>query len=401
MRYSFYINSKSALDKLRILFKRIRDTEDRHIIDNINELYIDSKLLFSNLDDEKVFVNIYKIDKNISIIPNSQLLYYQFPEDELIEDDRTDQLQQKIDYLNNFYEENEDNEDIYYNYSESSFLKYTSFYDEIIEKINTDRSSSRSSILRFLDIELPQRIHLTNKIAPFIFLDNTPRHNIQNFDTYFETYDNLDENFDTFLLYSPLSYIRNFTTFHNQQVLSNFEKIILWLPDFNEISASIEQIRDLRNLLRNLYDINNNISFLFGGMMIGEYFSDFIEEVICRKDIYPGYRIIPTRETFGRRKKNLFFPQYGRTAKLETIASPPYIQMFECDCLSCSDFQEAGIFNKAECLERLDHSDTRKYYHNFHSFILKLESNENIEQNPNLELGNVKLGQKWRNALNE
>lgn len=77
MKYSFYINSKSALDKLRILFKRIRNTEDSQLINNTSELYIDSKLLFSNINDEKVFVNIYKIEKNISIIPHSQLQYYQ------------------------------------------------------------------------------------------------------------------------------------------------------------------------------------------------------------------------------------------------------------------------------------------------------------------------------------
>ncbi|MFW9972060.1 MAG: hypothetical protein ACFFDF_17860 [Candidatus Odinarchaeota archaeon] len=401
MRYSFYINSKSALDKLRILFKRIRNSEDNQIIDNINELYIDSNLLFSNLNDDKVFVNIYKINKNINIIPHSQLLYYQFLEEDFNEDERSDQLQQKINYLNNFYEENEDNEEIYYNYSESSFLKYTSFYDEIIGKINTDKSISRSSILRFLDIELPQRIRLSKKIAPFIFLEAEPHRNIKNFDDYFETFDNLDETFDTFLIYTPLSYLRNFNTFNNKQSLSSFKNIILWLPDFNEISASVDQIKDLRNLLRNMHEINSNLAYLFGGMMIGKYFSDYIKEVICRKDIYPGYRIIPTKETFGRRKKNLFFPQFGRTTKLENIASPPYIQKFECNCLSCSDFHEAGIFNKAECLEGLEHSDTRKYYHNYHSFILKLESNEEIEQYPDLDLDNIKLGQRWRNALNE
>jgi len=401
MKYSFYINSKSALDKLRILFKRIRNTDDSQLINNISELYIDSKLLFSNINDEKVFVNIYKIEKNISIIPHSQLLYYQFSEDEFTEDDPTDQLLQKIDYLNNFYEENEDDEGIYYNFSNNSFSRYLTFYDEIMEKINTDPSISRSSIIRFLDIELPQRIRLSNKISPFVFLEDSQHQNVQNFDDFFETFDNIDGEFNTFLLYSPLEYIKNINSFHNREKLSDFEKIILWLPDFNEISANIDQIRDLKSLLRELYELNNNIIYLFGGMMIGEFFSDYIEEVICRNDIYPGYRIIPTRETFGRRKKNIFFPQFGRTTKLENIASPPYIRMFECNCLSCSDFYERGVFNKRDCLEELERSDTRKYYHNYHSFLLKLDSNEDIEQYPNQLLDNIKLGTKWRNALNE
>lgn len=401
MKYSFYINSKSALDKLRILFKRLRKTNDSQLINNISELYIDSKLLFSNINDAKVFVNIYKIEKNISIIPHSQLLYYQFLEDEFTEDDPTDQLQQKIDYLNKFYEENEDDEGIYYNFSINSFSSYLTFYDEIMEKINTDPSISRSSIIRFLDVELPQRIRLSNKISPFVFLEDSQHQNIQNFDDFFETFDNIDGEFNTFLLYSPLEYIKNINSFHNREKLSDFEKIILWLPDFNEISAKVDQIRDLKSLLRELYELNNNIIYLFGGMMIGEFFSDYIKEVICRKDIYPGYRIIPTRETFGRRKKNLFFPQFGRTTKIENIASPPYIGMFECNCLSCSDFYERGVFNKKDCLEELERSDTRKYYHNYHSFLLKLDSNEDIEQYPNQLLDNIKLGTKWRNALNE
>jgi hypothetical protein len=136
-------------------------------------------------------------------------------------------------------------------------------------------------------------------------------------------------------------------------------------------------------------------------MMVGEYFSEYIEEVICRKDLYPGYNIIPTRGKFGKKKKNLFFPQFGRTTKLENIASPPYIGMFECNCLSCSDFYERGIFNKKECLAELAHSNNRKDYHNYHSFLLKLDSSENIEQYPNQLLDNIKLGTKWRKALNE
>jgi len=401
MKYNFYINSKSALDNLRILFKRLRNMDDKQLINNINELYIDSKLLFSNINDEKVFVNIYKIEKNINIIPHSQLLYYQFSEDEFSEDDPTDQFQQKIDYLKNFYEENEDEEGIYYNFSKNSFSRYSAFYDKIMEKINTDSSISRSSIFKFLDIELPQRIRLSNKISPFVFLGDSQQRNILNFDDFFEIYNNIDEEFNTFLLYSTLDYIKNINSFHNRQKLSDFEKIILWLPDFNEINASIDQIRDLRNVLRELYELNDYIIYLYGGMMIGEYFSEYIEEVICRKDIYPGYNIIPTRGNFGKKKKNLFFPQFGRTTKLENIASPPYIGMFECNCLSCSDFYERGIFNKKECLAELAHSNTRKDYHNYHSFLLKLDSSEKIEQYPNQLLDNIKLGTKWRNALNE
>ena len=285
MKYNFYINSKSALDNLRILFKRLRNMDDKQLINNINELYIDSKLLFSNINDEKVFVNIYKIEKNINIIPHSQLLYYQFSEDEFSEDDPTDQFQQKIDYLKNFYEENEDEEGIYYNFSKNSFSRYSAFYDKIMEKINTDSSISRSSIFKFLDIELPQRIRLSNKISPFVFLGDSQQRNILNFDDFFEIYNNIDEEFNTFLLYSTLDYIKNINSFHNRQKLSDFEKIILWLPDFNEINASIDQIRDLRNVLRELYELNDYIIYLYGGMMIGEYFSEYIEEVICRKDI--------------------------------------------------------------------------------------------------------------------
>ncbi|MHA1336480.1 MAG: hypothetical protein ACTSPW_12140 [Promethearchaeota archaeon] len=400
MKYSFYINSKSALDKLRILFKRIRKT-DSQIIDNISELYIDSKLLFSNINNEKIFANIYKIEKNISIIPHSQLLYSQFSEDEFSEDELTNSFQQKINYLHHFYEENEVNDEIYYRYSDNAFLKYVSFYDEIIKKINTDRSSSESSILKYLNIKLTPKIQLTKKIAPFIFFEKSQQQNIQCFDDFFETFDNLDKHFDTFLLYSTLNYIKKFNTFHNQQALSNFKNIILWLPDFNEIYTTIEQIKELRHFLRDIHRINNNIIFLFGGMMIGKYFSNYIKEIICRKDIYPGYRIIPTRKTFGRRKKNVFFPQFGRTTKLETIASPPYINLFECNCLSCSAFQENGVFNKVKCIENLERSDNRRYYHNYHSFMLKLERNEDIEQYPDIILDNVKLDLKWRNALDE
>jgi len=402
MKYSFYINSKSALDKLRILLKRIGNTDDSHLINSISELYIDSKLLFSNINDEKVFVNIFKIGKNINIIPHSQLLYYQFSEEEFIEDDPTNQLQQKIDYLHNFYEENEDDGEIYYHFSNYSNSRYSTFYNDILEKINTDPSVSRSSLFRFFDIELPQRIQLSKKISPFIFLEDSHHPNVQNFDDFFDTYENIDREFNTFLLYSPLEYIKKINSFHNREKLSDFEKIILWLPDFNEISAKIDEIRDLQSFLRDLYELNDNIIYLYGGMMIGEFFSDYIEEVICRKDIYPGYRIIPTKETFGRRKKNLFFPQFGRTTKLENIAAPPYRGFFECKCLSCLDYyDERGIFNKRDCLEQLEHSDTRKYYHNYHSFLLKLDSNEDIEKYPDQKLDNIKLGSKWRRALNE
>lgn len=401
MKYSFYINSKSALDKLRILFKRIKYSDDKQQINSVNELYIDSKLLFSNIKDDKVFVNIFKIEKNISVIPHGQLLYYNFSENDFNEDDPTNQLQEKIDYLNNFYEENEDKENIYYKYSNDSFLKYSAFYSDVIQKINIDQESSRSSLLKFLKIDPPQRIHLTKKIAPFIFLENSNQQNIQTFDKFFERFDNLDENFDSFLLYSPLSYIKNIDTFYNKNSLSKFKNIILWLPDFNEISASIDEIRDLRIFLRKLYEINNSIIYLFGGMMIGEWFSNSVKEVICRTNIYPGYRIIPTKKTFGRRKKNMFFPQFGRTTKLESIAAPPYIHMFECNCISCSDFHKEGKLKKKKSLESLDHSSSRLSYHNYHSFMIKLEKNEKIEQYPNQVLDKIKLGKKWRKALNE
>lgn len=401
MRYSYYINSKSGLDKLRILFKKLRKMGDNQLLDNINELYIDSKLLFSYIDDEKVFVNIFKIGKNTNIIPNSQLLYSRIDEDESTEDEPSLQYQQKINYLNNFYEENEDFEEVCYRFSEDSFLKYSTFYDEMIEKINTDPSISSSSILRFLKISFPQRIRLSKKISPFIFLEDSQHQNVKNFDEFFETFDHIHEIFDTFLLYSSLNYIKNINTFRNKNTISEFKNIVLWLPDFNEIVASSNQIRDLNSTLRELYELNKNIIYLFGGMMIGKYFSDYIKEIVCRKDIYPGYRIIPTRETFGRRKKNLFFPQFGRTTKLETILSPPYINMFECNCLSCSDYYNKGVFDKQLCLEELDSSYTRKYYHNYHSFLLKLESNEDLEQYPDQVLENVKLDAKWRRALNE
>ncbi len=222
MKYSFYINSKSALDKLRILFKKIRNADNNQLTNNINELYIDSKLLFSNIKDEKVFVNIYKIEKNISIIPHSQLQYFQFSEDDPTEDDPTDHLQQKLEYLNNFYE---DDEGIYYNFSNKSFSRYLNFYDEIMEKINSDPSISRSSILSFLDIELPQRISLSNKISPFIFLEDSHHQNVQIFDDFFETFNNIDSKFNTFLLYSTLEYMKNIKYFSNSSSYSiNFIK---------------------------------------------------------------------------------------------------------------------------------------------------------------------------------
>ena len=70
-------------------------------------------------------------------------------------------------------------ENIYYKYSNDSFLKYSAFYSDVIQKINIDQESSRSSLLKFLKIDPPQRIHLTKKIAPFIFLENSNQQNIQ------------------------------------------------------------------------------------------------------------------------------------------------------------------------------------------------------------------------------
>lgn len=401
MKYNFYINSKSALDRLRILFKRLRIIGDNQIIDNINELYIDSKLLLSNIDDEKVFANIYKINKDINIIPNSQLLYNEFTEEDFTNDEPSLQFQQKINYLQNFYEENEDFEVLYYNFSKSSFLKYSNFFDEMIEKINTDPSVLNSSLLKYLKINLPQQIHLSKKISPFIFIENSRLRNIKTFDNFFEIYDKIHEIFDTFILYSPLNYIKNINRFRKKYKISEFKNILLWFPDFNEITASYDEIKDLKDTLKIIYELNNNLIYLFGGMMIGKYLSDYIKELICRKDIYPGYRIIPTIETFGRRKKNLFFPQYGRITKLETIASPPYIDMYECNCLSCSDYRNGVSFNKKLCLEDLEESSTRRDYHNYHSFLIKLGSNEVIERYPKKSLDNIKLDAQWRRALSE
>lgn len=206
MKFNYYIDSKSALNKLRILFKRIDADQS---INNINELYIDSKLLFSFSDNDKVFTNLFKLKKNINIIPHSQLLYYDLSEEESTDDDRTPQFQQKLDYLNNFYEEREDEGEVFYSLKRESFSIYSSFNDRMIEKINQDPSISRASILKFLEIPSQQEISLSKKVSPFIFLEGSHQKNIQNFDEFFDKYNNICEFFDTFLIYSPLSYIKN------------------------------------------------------------------------------------------------------------------------------------------------------------------------------------------------
>ncbi len=398
MKFNYYIDSKSALDKLRILFKRL---DANQLTNNINELYLDSKFLFSFYDNEKIFANIFKIKKNINIIPHSQLLYHNLSEEESNDDERTPQFQQKLDYLDNFYEENEDEGEVYYSLKRESFSKYSYLNDIVLEKINNDPSTSRSSILKFLDIPLQQGINLSRRISPFIFLEDSQQNNILKFDEFFDTYDNIIELFDTILIYTPLSYIKNILSFRNRNKISEFDAIILWFPDFNEIYATQTQIKELKSTLRDFYRLNKNIIYLYSGMMIGKYFSDYITEVICKIDVYPGRKIIPTKKSFGRRKRNIFFPQFGRPTAPETIASPPLRDLFECNCIICSEFHNDDIFDKIACLVELAEKDTSKYYHNYHSFMLKLDNHKNIEDYPNQKLDKFKLETKWRDALDE
>ncbi|MHA1849107.1 MAG: hypothetical protein ACTSXU_15795 [Promethearchaeota archaeon] len=361
-----------------------------------------------NFDDPKVPINIFKISKPISIIPTSHGLYDTFEEEIDDGSEPSDATLKKREYLDHFYSDSDffNEFDFTYRINENTFQRYSEFYNTALESINSNSAPTSTPLISLIDIdENQQLITLDYKIAPYLFLLESDVANVETINDFFAHYRTEIQAFNTILLYSTVSYLTNNLTDDVFEYLKDFDKVILWLPDFNEIYARKDDIQQLCELLRKIKVHNDKISYLFGGLMIGHFFQDLVDEVIIRSDIYPGKKKIPTEIPYGRRTKRIFFPEYGRVTKLENLLTPPYIHHFNCNCISCREFHEGSTFpfvKRQEALQKLNDSPPKKFYHNIHSFLQKLNNilcGEEIEKYPEQELDKQRLFLKWKSAL--
>lgn len=419
MKTSFFIKNQSTIDRLNTYYNRDRNSElNLNYFDEIDEIYLSSRTLFEmrTKENKEGFESpklgkLYNFEKPISILPQSYSIYSTVDINEIEDvdeinidlEDISERKQRitKIDYINFFYSEISD-EPMEFGFNENTFSRYLKLNQYFIDKMTEIRRRiEKSTLLSFLHQPPPRSIS-NKKISPYLFFESSPKEYTSNFENFFRLYPNIRQDFDSFLLYINLQDFSEIDTFNSSDYLSNFENILIWIPDFNELYASKEKIKSLKLGLEKLFRINENIVYLYGGILIRSFFSDFIKEIIFRINIYPSFTVLPhsTHQFFPQIKK-IFFPYFGRVTTPKNILDAQYRDLFECQCHSCSNCIQEGSLNVNIAIEKIEKSGRMNFYHNLHGFLKKIKNNEPVELDPDLSFNGKLLYKKWCEALND
>ncbi len=413
MKISFYINSAGHIDQLNTFINRDHNYKHQYDLwDQIDEIYVSSRIIFEILKKEELENNessrlgkIYDFNKPVSIIPQSYLMHSDIEDSGEIElyneNSQTSQKFNKWDYIYHFY--NEISEDpLMFEFDDNTFSKYCELNSYFKRKINEIRvRGQESTLLPFFDQAIPKTLE-NKKIAPYFYIERVLSDYSINFKTLFEKYPNLWDNYDTFLLYMNYENFINIDKFEHLHKLSNFKNIILWIPDFKEFYASKEKIRWFRDGLEKLNIENQNIIYLYGGLLNHHFFEKYIKEIIFKTDLYPSYSVIPHNPIkFNKKNKRIFFPYFGRVTSPKNILDGQYRNLFNCDCHTCSNFNQKGQLDVEKAIDKIENSNRMNLYHNIYSFLKKIKSGEPIEIDPEISFEKRKLFKTWSDALND
>lgn len=398
MRNYLWVRSKGEISKLfTFMNKEMREEYKRW--NQIDGIYLEMSIAYRIIqeNDTVLLSKLNSINKPIILFPPSFYIYQEISDEEIDVDDDLDsevedsakvsKTRYKLEYLNTFYTFIED--EGYYTLEQNNFLKHLDFCKKFMGKIKLldkkrEEFISLTNFIKITDQPALEETSQCYKIAPFQFISERNDRNII-------TLENVQErkefyaSFDVFVLYTNLEYFSNLNDAF-LDFLSSFKEILIWIPDFNEIYATENNLISFQSGLQKLIERDFILGFLNAGMYTHVFLDNLLNFAVHRLDFYPGFNVNPLKSNFGRKTKRIFFPYYGVVTEPERILAPGSIEKFECNCYTCKKVRDKLIVDgniddlSKDIITALTESHTMCFYHNLFGFFEFLRENKKIPE---------------------